>query len=371
MIPVSGHKIMVAPGKSRMDDSGIAFCYVYVIQNSKVICKLGVYEKKSDTMPLLFDISTFPEGAFRLFEEFEKNPSKLIDIEMKEEPETTVFDFLVKVYSKIEDKKIRVNNAYKTLYKLFEKSKDTEMKPIIKIISVARKEDEPDFLQKLNEEAKNTTLFVYTLLALQYIFQVEFFFKTEDEKYNEMKKSWPIETEDILWVDLETRELIEAPKDESVKAPDTKLDSVEASEEASEDASEISESEKEPIFEPAEPEKMDTIEEEMNVNLDESIKAPDTKLDESIKAPDTKLDESIEPDTKLDESIELVPEPVKTVKKSRKTTPKEKKSEEKEEPKEETVKKTRKPRTPKAIGTSLNTKIKAPRKIKLKESESK
>lgn len=64
MLPISGHKLMVAPGKSRMSENGIAFCYVYVIQREKVVTKLGVYEKKSDSMPLIFDISTFPEGSF-------------------------------------------------------------------------------------------------------------------------------------------------------------------------------------------------------------------------------------------------------------------------------------------------------------------
>jgi hypothetical protein len=105
MIPISGHKIMVAPGKTIMED-GIAHCYVYVIKNEKVLCKLGVYEKKTETMPLFFDISTFPEGSFCLFEEFEKNPTKLLDFEMIEtdaEPGTNavetkrqnVFDFLI------------------------------------------------------------------------------------------------------------------------------------------------------------------------------------------------------------------------------------------------------------------------------------
>jgi len=216
MIPISGHKIMVAPGKTIMAD-GIAHCYVYVIKNEKVLCKLGVYEKKTETMPLFFDLSTFPEGSFCLFEEFEKNPTKLLDFEMIEteaEAESAVetkgqnvFDFLIDEFAKIPNKKERLKSAYKALFKIYEPMKGGEkdkqykkIKPIIKAISEAGKETDPtdDFLQRFKKEVSNVTeeipgsFFVMILLALQHVFLIDFSFDTENEDLKMMKTDWPI-----------------------------------------------------------------------------------------------------------------------------------------------------------------------------------
>ena len=218
MLPISGHKIMVAPGKSRMDENGIAFCYVYVVQREKVISKLGVYEKKSDSMPLIFDISTFPEGSFCLFEEFEKNPSKLLEFVMKEE--RTVFDFLLEEFPKIEDKKKTLKAAYKTIYETLmkeENKKDKEIKPILKVISAASKEESPTnaFLYTLKDAVTNEKTFVYTLLALQYVFKMEFRLKTENGFYQEIIGRWVIQDPDsTVDVNVETYEIIEPAEPE-------------------------------------------------------------------------------------------------------------------------------------------------------------
>ena len=68
-LPISGHDIMVAPGKTIMDN-GIAYCYVYVIQQEKVTYKLGVYEKKTDTMPIFFDLSALSDSTFHQIQEY-------------------------------------------------------------------------------------------------------------------------------------------------------------------------------------------------------------------------------------------------------------------------------------------------------------
>lgn len=372
MIPISGRKIMVSPGKSRMDENGIAFCYVYVIQRERVLSKLGVYEKKSDSMPLIFDISTFPEGSFCLFEEFEKNPSKLIDFEMKDEK--TVFDFLIEQFPNVEDKKKTLKSAYKIIYELLmkeENKKDKEMKPILKVISAASKEDTPtdSFLYTLKDNASDKTVFVYTLIALQYVFKIEFRLKTDNAKYQEILTRWSIQDyTSTVDVDVDTYEIIQSIEplemvkeldlDQSIPeemAPDTKLD----------------DSTPKPV------------------DLDESIKTPNTKLDDSfpkeeLKAPDTRLDESTPKPVDLDESLskkvleeipeEEVIEPL-ALKKTRKTrTPKSdtKPSSPKEKTKAIKAKKT----MDKPLGTSLNVetkitepKIKAPRKLKLKSKE--
>jgi hypothetical protein len=249
MIPISGHKIMVAPGKTIMED-GIAHCYVYVIKNEKVLCKLGVYEKKTETMPLFFDISTFPEGSFCLFEEFEKNPTKLLDFEMIEtdaEPGTNavetkrqnVFDFLIDEFAKIPNKKERLKSAYKSLFSTYETKKSVEkykkFKPILKIISEAGKEAEPTdaFIQTLKTNSQDKPVFVMTLLALQRVFLIEFTFITqyemadEDDEYIKMKEDWPISNATKgLDVDVNTYTVLDPNLVVKESEPETDADAV-------------------------------------------------------------------------------------------------------------------------------------------------
>jgi hypothetical protein len=362
MLPISGNKIMVAPGKSRMDESGIAFCYVYVIQRDKVVTKLGVYEKKSDSMPLIFDISTFPEGSFCLFEEFEKNPSKLLEFVMTQEK--TVFDFLIDEFSKIEDKRKVVKSAYKTIYETFlkeENKNDKEMKPIMKVISAATKDkDSPvtdEFLYTLHDGASDKTVFVYTLLALQHVFNTEFRFKTDNEKYLDIAARWKIQDPNTtLDVDVDTYEI--------VKSAEVNLDKFTPIPEESEPSDETTE-------EPSE--------EQPDTKLDDSL----PKESETTEQPDTKLDDSTPKPVDLDslpkQELEEIPEETEV---EVPDVPEEAESKE-----SVPVKKTRKPRTPKSdtetkpktkkkpIGSSLNgepkgeTKIKAPSKIKLKSKK--
>jgi hypothetical protein len=219
MIPVSGHNILVAPGKTIMSDSGVAYCYVYVIQKEKVICKLGVYEKKTDTMPMFFDLSSFPEDSLRLFEEYEMNPSKLIDFEMKETETTSnnVFDYLIRErFPKLKDKQKKLNETYSILHKIYSKDdQDKDMKPILKLISLTRKMEPPVlFLEGLKEKATDKTKFVLTLLALQPFFNVEFQFKQDTEqfenynKYEEMQRRWKFDAHTIIEVSIDTYEMI-------------------------------------------------------------------------------------------------------------------------------------------------------------------
>lgn len=228
MIPVSGHRIMVAPGKSIMKD-GIAYCYVYVIKKDKVLCKLGVYEKKTETMPLFFDLSTFPEGSFCLFEEYEKNPSRLLEFEMTEPDAKTktqslqnVFDYLIDEFTKIPNKRERLKSAYKSLFSTYDTKKTVEkykkIKPILKIISDAGKEDEPTdaFIRTLKTNAQDKPVFVMTLLALQRIFFIDFTFVAEYEmmderdEYIKMKEDWPISNATKeLEVDVNTFSILE------------------------------------------------------------------------------------------------------------------------------------------------------------------
>jgi hypothetical protein len=162
-----------------MGDSGIAYCYVYAIKQNKVVCKLGVYEKKTDTMPMIFDISTFPEDSLRLFDEYEENPSRLKELEYKNSK--TIFDYLIEtLFPKIQDKKKTMGDTYKLVYKLYmENKQDKEMVPILKVLSAARKTDPDDsFLQTLKElatgESDDKRMFLLTLIALEPFFSVNF-----------------------------------------------------------------------------------------------------------------------------------------------------------------------------------------------------
>lgn len=228
-LPISGHDIMVAPGKSIMEN-GIAYCYVYAIQQEKVMTKLGVYEKKTDTMPIFFDLSTFPEGSFCLFEEFEKNPSRLIDLEISEGAENlNIFDYLIhEVYPKIDNPKERLKNAYRSLYGLYTTVKKTNEKeakqiaPIIKIIKEATEKDK--FLYTLKENAKEKKTFVLTLLALQHVFLVKFEFITDSDLYQEILELWPIkDINETVYVDVNSYEKVEKMNEVNLNVEDEPL----------------------------------------------------------------------------------------------------------------------------------------------------
>jgi len=387
MLPISGNKIMVAPGKSRMDENGISFCYVYVIQKEKVVTKLGVYEKKSDSMPLIFDISTFPEGSFCLFEEFEKNPSKLLDFVMSQEK--TVFDFLIEEFPKINDKKKTLKSAYKTIYETLmkeENKKDKEMKAILKVISTASKEDSPTdaFLYTLKDSVSNEKTFVYTILALQHIFNIEFSFKTDNGFYQEIVGRWSLQgAPSTIEVDVETYEIIDRSESapEPQVGPDVDLNKITPN--------------PEPQVGPDVDLNKITPNPEPDTKLDDSLsKQPEIDdVDEMIMNPevdtnkvetnenDTRLDDSTPKPVDLDESLpkpvlEDIPEtesvPVKKTRKARTPKSDTKPSSPKEKTKATKAKKT----MDVPLGTSLNvetkiteTKIKAPRKLKLKSKE--
>lgn len=234
-LPVSGHNIMIAPGKSIMSDSGIAYCYAYVIQQEKVICKLGVYEKKTDTMPLFFDLTTFPEGSLLLFEEYEMNPTKLLDFVMKEtgnKSDSNIFDYLSSdLFPKIQDKKKKLNDAYSVMYTLYRKVEksmsegnsenaiDTKsmkkeldfMKTILKLITATKKSEPTDaFLQTMKEKATDKTKLILTLLTLQPFFEVTFKMINSTEQFEnsqeDMQRRWFLEPNQtpVLKVDVET-----------------------------------------------------------------------------------------------------------------------------------------------------------------------
>lgn len=226
-LSISGTKILVSPGKSIMGDSGIAYCYVYAIKQNKVVCKLGVYEKKTDTMPMIFDISTFPEDSLRLFDEYEENPSRLKELEYTNSK--TIFDYLIDtLFPKIQDKKKTMGDTYKLVYTLYMKNKeDKEMVPILKVLSAARKTDPDDsFLQTLKElstgESADKRMFCLTLLALEPFFSVNFNViyvpdkannfvgYTTFEEWKRLKERWvyDFKPDKILDVNVENYEML-------------------------------------------------------------------------------------------------------------------------------------------------------------------
>lgn len=398
MIPISGNKIMVAPGKSRMDENGIASCYVYVIQREKVISKLGVYEKKTDSMPLIFDISTFPEGSFCLFEEFEKNPSKLLDFVMKEEK--TVFDFLIEEFPKIEDKKKTLKTAYRTLFELKSKEenkKDKEITPILKVISTASKEDSPTdaFLYTLKDAVTNEKTFIYTLLALQYIFKIEFRMNTDNGFYQDILQRWAIQdATSTIDVDIESYGIIET-KESDTEPPvaaivdlDESLSKKESIDESLPEKSDFKQEDEEttevdqPTMEDA---TGDDTEDAMEETTEERKNAPSISLDLTPKPID--LDE-ITPGKVLDpipesrEIEEVEPSKAET-KKPRKTRTPKSDSKPKAEPKSKSESKSKAESKAKSetkdssmevpLGTSLNMGTKptikvASKKIKMKSA---
>lgn len=313
-VTVSGRNIMVAPGKTRMEE-GIAYAYAYVIKQKKVVCKLGVYEKKTDTMPLIFDLSMFPDGAMCLFEEYDKNPALLMDLEMSDTQ--TVFDYLIPLYGKIEEKKKRMKLAYRNLHETYKKGDpDKDMKSILLIISAASKEDEPTdaFLQKLQEKITDTRQFVSTMLVLQYVFQMEIVLKTEDPVLLDLIRRWKVgKVTTTLEVDVSTQELLRERPYEEV------LSEVEP---------------KEP--EPVEPEPMEPAPKEVVESIE--AKEPVSSLLKPMAPPDAF--EDIPPDTmpvkktrakkakpeemRIGTSLNTVLEPPKTkilLKKGKKTKP--------------------------------------------------
>jgi hypothetical protein len=239
-LPVSDHNIMIAPGKSIMSDSGIAYCYAYVIQQEKVICKLGVYEKKTDTMPMFFDLTTFPEGSLLLFEEYEMNPTKLLDFVMKESgdmSQSNIFDYLSReLFPRIQDKKKKLNETYSVMYALYRKVEKTMaewvetpentvdqkssmkkeldfMKTILKLITATKKSEPTDaFIQTMKEKAADKTKLILSLLTLQPFFEVTFKMINPTEQFmnfhsqEETQRRWFIEQTQtpVLKVDLET-----------------------------------------------------------------------------------------------------------------------------------------------------------------------
>jgi len=219
-ISISGNDILVAPGKTIMTESGVAYCYVYVIQQDKVICKLGVYEKKTDTMPMFFDLSSFPEDSLRLFEEYEIVPTRLLDFKMKEEMASSnnIFDYLIReLFPRLQDKKKRLNETYSLLHKIYTKDdQDKDMRPILKLISATRKtEPTESFLETLKQQATDKNKFALTLLALQPFFNVKFQFKNDTEhfenvqKYEEMARRWAFDAPTTLNVNIDTYEWIQ------------------------------------------------------------------------------------------------------------------------------------------------------------------
>lgn len=344
-VAISGRNIMIAPGKTRMED-GVAYCYAYVILRNKVECKLGVYEKKTESMPMMFDLSTFPEGSFCLFEEFEKNPSKLVDLEMSDVK--SIFDYLIQeVYPKMEDKKNKLKLAYRNLYETLkrdENKNDKDFKWVLKLISDESKLPEPKdtFLYAIKEKATDQKQFVVALLALQYVFQVDFVLLTDEPSFKELKKRWTVgKVKTVMEVDVSTQELIqergvrpeiqeaepevqEAPEDVQEATAETKGQSVSLDEDVKE----------------TEPQPLETIQEE-TIPEQTMPKPPVQGLLQPLGPP------------KDDYAIDL--EEVKP-KKKRETKPKASAA------------------IAPALGTSLNSvietkpepKVKAPRKIKLK-----
>jgi len=211
-ITISDRDFLIAPGKNRMED-GIAYGYAYAIRQNKVACKLGVYEKKTDKMPLIFDLSMFPEGSMCLFDEYSKNPSLLMGLEMS--TLQTIFDILIPLYAKLPDKTKQLKQAYRQLLDLYNKEKDKEMKPILAAISAASKKEDIDLLTQLQErladpKTSGPRQFVQTMLALQFVFQIEFQLRTEEPELLEIIARWKIEKPTrTIEVDVYTQQMIE------------------------------------------------------------------------------------------------------------------------------------------------------------------
>lgn len=224
-ITISDRNFLIAPGKNRMED-GIAYGYAYAIRQNKVVCKLGVYEKKTDKMPLIFDLSMFPEGSMCLFDEYSQNPSLLMGLEMS--TIQTIFDTLIPLYEKLPDKTKQLKQAYRQLLDLYNKDKDKEMKPILAAISAASKKEDTGLITSLQEKVADPKTsdprqFVQIMLALQFVFQIEFHLRTEEPELLEIISRWKVpKATRTIEVDVYTQEnLQERPYEEKlVTAPD-------------------------------------------------------------------------------------------------------------------------------------------------------
>jgi len=211
-ITISDRNFLIAPGKNRMEE-GIAYGYAYAIRQNKVVCKLGVYEKRTDKMPLIFDLSMFPEGSMCLFDEYSKNPSLLMGLEMS--TIQTIFDTLIPLYEKLPDKTKQLKQAYRQLLDLYNKEKDKEMKPILAAISAASKKEDTELITSLQAKVADPKTadprqFVQIMLALQFVFQIEFQFRTEEPELLEIISRWKIQKASrTIELDVYTQERIE------------------------------------------------------------------------------------------------------------------------------------------------------------------
>ena len=234
-ITISERDILIAPGKNRMED-GIAYGYAYAIRQNKVVCKLGVYEKKTDKMPLIFDLSMFPEGSMCLFDEYSQNPSLLMGLEMS--TVQTIFDTLIPLYEKLPDKTKQLKQAYRQLLDLYNKDKDKEMKPILAAISAASKKEDTELITSLQAKVSDTKTseprqFVQIMLALQFVFQIEFQFRTEEPELLEIISRWKVpKASRTIELDVYTQERIqERPYTLTQSAPDVSQSAPDVSQE--------------------------------------------------------------------------------------------------------------------------------------------
>jgi hypothetical protein len=156
---------------------------------------------------------------------------------MKEVSETVnIFDYLMELFPKIQDKKRRLNDTYNILYPIYKKiekemmasdgSNDKEflntqmlmkkeverMKSILKLISATKKgEPTESFLQTLKERAVDKYTLVLTLIALQPFFKVTFKIINQTENFTnfhiheETQRRWDTKNGNtILKVDIES-----------------------------------------------------------------------------------------------------------------------------------------------------------------------
>ena len=206
-------------------EDGIAYGYAYAIRQNKVACKLGVYEKKTDKMPLIFDLSMFPEGSMCLFDEYIQNPSLLMGLEMS--TLQTIFDTLIPLYEKLPDKTKQLKQAYRQLLDLYNKDKDKDMKPILAAISAASKKEDMGLITSLqakvaDPKTSDPRQFVQIMLALQFVFQIEFQFRTEEPELLEIISRWKVpKATRTIEVDVYTQENLQEKPYEEKLPPET------------------------------------------------------------------------------------------------------------------------------------------------------
>jgi hypothetical protein len=89
-IKIFGKQVIIAPGATKEGKTGIVYFYVYAVKNSKILAKIGVYEKKTDEVIDLYDLTTFEDGSLLLFDVFYNKPdliNLLEDTEYQDELE--------------------------------------------------------------------------------------------------------------------------------------------------------------------------------------------------------------------------------------------------------------------------------------------